>query len=291
MSVSVIIPVYNAMPYVQQAIQSALDQPETAEIIIVDDGSTDGSYAYVSKLAKQNSKVKLFIHHFHKNKGSSASRNLGIQMVQYPYIAFLDADDYYLKDRFKFSLAYLDKYPECLATAESIEVEQSKNNNDTLSTTIIPTIYAPENLFKIYALSKTLHFSLNGLTIRKSAFDEIAAFDISLLRVQDTDFIYRLAQTKKLHIPQVDHIVAKYRRDNINPLRNELNIRKNKALFHNKWYALMLQNNWDKEINRSLVKMYIYYNIPYPQSEKRLNRYLATLLFLLKNPKTLHKIF
>lgn len=278
------------MPYLKKAIKSAIDLPQTKEVILVDDGSTDGSYEYAHQKASQSQgKIKLFIHHQHKNKGISASRNLGIRMSKSPFIAFLDADDYYLPHRFQYCLPYFQQYPDCMATAESIEVDHLQDAQK-LSTTKIPKIYHPAELFKIYALSRHLHFSLDGITIRKSFMDPIGLFDETLSRSEDTDFVYRLALSEKLHIPQADHIVAKYRRNNINPLRNDQNIRANKRLFHNKWFKLMLKNNWDKKINRALVKMYIYYNIPYPKSENRLSRYWETLKLIVWHPVLLKKM-
>ncbi len=291
MAVSVIIPVFNAMPFIKQAVASALEQAEISELIIVDDGSTDGSYEYLVKLAKQYRKIKLFIHHLHANKGISTSRNLGVQMAKYPYVAFLDADDYFLKDRFKYSLPYLENQLNCIATVESTAVIKDKEiNPKVLSTTQIPKKYHPKELFKIYTMSKTLHFSLNGITIRRSSFDDIGFFDPSLQRSEDTDFVYRLTLTQKLHIPQVEHIVAKYRRGNPNPFRNKTNIRENKKMLYAKWYQLMLKNNWQKEINHRFTKMYIYHSMPYPQCEKKINRYLTTAAFLLKNPACWKKL-
>lgn len=87
--VSVIIPVYNAEGYLAQTIASAKAQTlANIEIVIIDDGSTDGSLALAKK--HQSETIKVFSR---ENKGASAARNLGLKMSCGEYIQFLDADD------------------------------------------------------------------------------------------------------------------------------------------------------------------------------------------------------
>jgi glycosyltransferase involved in cell wall biosynthesis len=86
-SISVIVPVYNGDRYLQEAIQSVLDQTYPAqEIIVIDDGSTDESAA----IARQFSSVKVITQ---GQQGEAAARNHGIELATGEFIAFLDADD------------------------------------------------------------------------------------------------------------------------------------------------------------------------------------------------------
>lgn len=102
-AVSVIIPVYNAAPFLQCAVDSALRQPEVKEVVLVDDGSTDGSYAVAERLQESHpDRVILFAHPGHVNRGPGAARNLGLEKARCPFIAFLDADDWYLPGYFNF---------------------------------------------------------------------------------------------------------------------------------------------------------------------------------------------
>lgn len=88
-TVEVIIPVYNAAPYLERAVQSALACPAT-RVILVDDGSTDGSGDLCDALAAECSRVRV-IHQ--QNLGASAARNAGLTAATVEYVAFLDADD------------------------------------------------------------------------------------------------------------------------------------------------------------------------------------------------------
>ena len=104
--IHVIIPVYNCKDYLEEAVNSVLKQEyERIEILLIDDGSKDGSSALCDKLAKNSDKITV-IHQ--ENKGVSSARNTGIDYILQKYqnhwdgryIAFLDADDAWANDFF-----------------------------------------------------------------------------------------------------------------------------------------------------------------------------------------------
>ena len=90
--ISVIVPVYNVAPYLEKCVNSIIAQTYTnLEIILVDDGSTDGSAAMCDELANKDNRI-VVIHQ--KNNGVSAARNVGLANALGQYISFVDADDY-----------------------------------------------------------------------------------------------------------------------------------------------------------------------------------------------------
>lgn len=95
---SLILPVYNVELYLKECIGSILKQTYTDyELILVDDGSTDGSGAICDEYAEKEKQIKVI----HKaNGGSSDARNAGIETAQGEYIIYLDSDDYIISDRF-----------------------------------------------------------------------------------------------------------------------------------------------------------------------------------------------
>ena len=95
--VSVIIPVFNAARHLVGAVNSALQQPEVGEVVLVEDGSSDDSLAIAESLAARHpERVRLHWHADHANKGPGVSRNVGLRAARCPFVAFLDADDWYL---------------------------------------------------------------------------------------------------------------------------------------------------------------------------------------------------
>lgn len=104
--ISVVIPLYNKAPYIQGAIRSIQDQGElAAEIVVVDDGSTDNGASLVQAMAEGDGRVQLVRQ---ANAGVSVARNRGIAQATGDYIAFLDADDHYLP-------GYLDEIARMIA--------------------------------------------------------------------------------------------------------------------------------------------------------------------------------
>lgn len=96
MKVSVVIPVYNVKPYLERCVNSVLRQTyKDLEIILVDDGSTDGSGELCDKIALSDKLIRV-IHQ--ENQGLSGARNTGIQNAKGEYIIFMDSDDEWLLD-------------------------------------------------------------------------------------------------------------------------------------------------------------------------------------------------
>jgi succinoglycan biosynthesis protein ExoO len=98
MNVSVLLPAYNVAACIERAIRSALDQSlAPAEVVVVDDGSTDSTCEVVSRLGKNDTRIKLVRQPV--NRGPAAARNLGIERASGDWIAILDADDAFLRHR------------------------------------------------------------------------------------------------------------------------------------------------------------------------------------------------
>lgn len=97
-SVSVVVPAYNAAPYIAEAVSSVpIEGPLTVEIIVVDDGSTDGTADLVKELAAINPRLRTC--RVPISGGPSAARNIGFSMARGDWIALLDADDHWLDGR------------------------------------------------------------------------------------------------------------------------------------------------------------------------------------------------
>ncbi len=106
-SVTVVLPLYNQAQYVSEALTSVLSQThQDMEIIVVDDGSSDGGSQVVQSMA--DSRVRLVRQ---PNQGVSSARNRGIEMATSKYVAFLDADDYWQPQFLQCCLTFLKQHP------------------------------------------------------------------------------------------------------------------------------------------------------------------------------------
>jgi len=105
--ISVIIPAYNAEPFISEAISSVLCQTEQRiEIIIINDGSVDNTLS----IAKRFKDPRIRLEENKYNMGASYSRNKGIKLAKGEYVAFLDADDYYLPNRLEYLREHAKKH-------------------------------------------------------------------------------------------------------------------------------------------------------------------------------------
>ncbi len=106
---SIIIPIYNVHSYVNKTVESALNQSEPdIEVILVDDGSTDGSSEICNEYAEMDRRV-VVIHK--KNGGLSSARNAGTEVASTEYVMYLDGDDYLRQDAVERCLETMKEYP------------------------------------------------------------------------------------------------------------------------------------------------------------------------------------
>ncbi|ROI02186.1 glycosyltransferase family 2 protein [Chryseobacterium sp. G0240] len=220
LEISVIIPVYNAAEFLEKSVRSAIRFDEVKEVILIEDKSTDHSLEICRRLASEFSKVKLFRHPDEENHGAGAARNLGIEKAQSPFIAFLDADDYYLPNRFDaekelFKDPAIDGVFNAIGTEylteKGKEEFQSKFKEISLSTVNYPA--EGEEVFKglLSLTPKTFgtSFHLNSLTIKKDSLQPHHLRFNETLRVhQDSDFIFKLAYHCHLKTGSIDQPVA-----------------------------------------------------------------------------------
>ena len=93
-SISVILPVQQGEPYLEKCVESVRNQSfQDWELLIIDDGSSDGTPAICDRCAKEDDRIRVF--HRHKSGGFSEARNVGLKEARGDHIAFLDVDDHH----------------------------------------------------------------------------------------------------------------------------------------------------------------------------------------------------
>lgn len=211
-SLSVIIPVYNCERFIEKAITSSLVQPEVTEIVVVNDGSTDGSLTIIKQLQEHSPIIQVHHHPNGGNKGRSASRNLGIQKATGDYIAFLDADDYYLENRFNNDFKIFASNSTCDGVYNAISAyfyRQPVSAEEMLNELFTVNQHVqPEALFDVLFNGKYGHFSIDGVTFKKKVFAVAGLFNEELIVAEDTDLLWKIAIKCRLESGILDSPVA-----------------------------------------------------------------------------------
>lgn len=213
MEVSVIIPVHNAGPFVAQAVKSALDQPETAEVLLVEDNSTDDSLEVCQRLATEYSRVRLLRHPEGKVSYKGASLNIGLAHANSEYIAFLDADDFYYPERFTTASRVFEADPQCDAVCEAIgfyfenEDARPEYRAKEVRMHTMPKAFDPDDLLELLVENKGW-FHVNGIVSKRSLFDRIGPIDEHYGAGEDSAMEYRMAACGRLVAGSVDKPVG-----------------------------------------------------------------------------------
>jgi len=189
--VSVIIPLYNKRNYIGRTIQSVLDQTiSDFEIIVIDDGSLDGSSDVVKSF--QDNRIQLF---WQENQGVSAARNNGVKRASADFIAFLDADDEWLPNHLRTLLQLRDKYPYAGAFTTAYRILDANGKIRSTNYRAIPE-HPFEGLIPNYFKSAALGDSpmnSSSIGIPKIVFNEFGGFPEGAWWGEDTDLFGKIA--------------------------------------------------------------------------------------------------
>lgn len=218
MKISVIVPVYNAEKYITQAVESALQFDEVHEIILVEDQSPDNALEVCQQLAEKHGRVKLFQHPDKGNHGAGPTRNLGLEKATGDFIAFLDADDYYLPNRFDAEKE-LFKDPKVEGVYGALGVhyysEKAKEQYYPLFKDNLTTVYKKHDPKEVFPGQLNMRgsfglFSIDCLTVRReSMVKKLKPFFKTHLRLhQDTEFLFRLSYYLDLYPGILDQAIA-----------------------------------------------------------------------------------
>ncbi len=218
MKISVIVPVYNAEKYITQAVESALQFDEVYEIILVEDKSPDNALEICQQLAEKHERVKLFQHPDKGNHGAGPTRNLGLEKATGDFIAFLDADDYYLPNRFDAEKE-LFKDPKVEGVYGALGVhyysEKAKEQYYPLFKDNLTTVYKKHDPREVFPGQLNMRgsfglFSIDCLTVRReSMVKKLKPFFKMHLRLhQDTEFLFRLSYYLDLYPGILDQAIA-----------------------------------------------------------------------------------
>jgi len=189
--VSVIIPTYNRLTYLKQAIASCFEGNEDieVEVLVVDDGSSDGTREWLSQLA--NSRVRVILQN---NSGAPAARNAGLRAAQANLIKFLDDDDWLVPNSLSAQVKYMNTLSK---DNEKISIYSDHNKVNEVGEYFGQEVKRgtfQNQLDQIsFVISKPEHFQTSLLLHLRKNLLEICGFEESLLRGQEADLHLRLS--------------------------------------------------------------------------------------------------
>ncbi|MDG5499009.1 glycosyltransferase [Marinobacter sp. BGYM27] len=207
--VSVIIPSFNRIKYIEKTVSSVLFQSyRKFEIIVVDDGSSDGSYGFLKDLEAKESKVSLYFHDDNKNKGQSASINLGIKKANGEFVVILDSDDYLDNKTLERHVNFLNRNKDVdIVYGNGAAVDKYGNylNFNTL----------PENHVEVgdpNCLLLNCYIALpGGSMVRSFVYCEVGDFEESFRAGQDHDMALRIFEKYKVaYLPEIAFYYRKH---------------------------------------------------------------------------------
>jgi len=207
-SISVVIPLYNKAPHIAKTLESVLRQNSPPdEIIVVDDGSTDGGDQIVERLVVGG--IKLIRQ---KNQGVSAARNAGVQEAKSEYVALLDADDYWYPNHLAVMRSLITEYPQAALLSTAYIVERG-------GAFYRPRSAYPEgwhglaDFFSAYSVGDSLISSTTACAKRANLL-EIGGFPVGVHRCED--FICWIRLALKYPVAHAEKVTAVYFQDAVN---------------------------------------------------------------------------
>lgn len=220
--VSVIIPVYNAEPFLRQSVESALKIDCVAEVVLIEDCSPDNALTVCRTLAGEYSRVKLFQHPNGENRGAGASRNLGILNARSEYIAFLDADDFYLPNRFEESKRIFEQDPTVDFTFGTVQYEKEFHKKSNNFKGLLVPRDNKRSLFYLRLSRKYGAFSTDGITIKRESLLKKKLFFNPVLRLhQDTELWLRILYSLKGRPETYGRVIALVRQHALNRITQQ----------------------------------------------------------------------
>lgn len=198
--VSVLMPVYNAAPYLAESIESILNQSyDNFEFIIVDDGSTDNSKQVIKSYAAKDARIKLFER---SNAGVVDALNFGLSHCRGQYIARMDADDISMKERLSFQVQFLNQNPDVGIVGSWVKLFGARNE--------VWHHRQHDAHIKALMLFKTCGFSHSSVLIKKEIYSEFS-YSNSAKHVEDMELFLRIRLNSSWKFANLPKILINYR--------------------------------------------------------------------------------
>jgi len=187
--VSVVMPAYNRADAIGRAIDSVLRQSHPdVELIVVDDGSSDGTRERVQRYGD-----RVVLLGDGANHGSNWARNRGLERATGEIVSFIDSDDEFLPDKLATVVALFAARPDVDVVVDSFELRYPPASGKRPAARRNPPIEDPEE-FRRAVFARRLYKATPAISARRRALIDVGMFDESLKRRQDMDLVLRLCE-------------------------------------------------------------------------------------------------
>lgn len=199
-TISVVIPCYNCENYIEETLDSVFRQTVLpTEIVLVDDGSTDGSIALIESIIQKHTEISIKLLR-QENSGPGAARNAGIHAAKGDWIAFLDSDDKWREKKIEAVLETVDNNENAVLIANDIcEVYDNGETKDVF----LHTYYNPRQPAFVQ-LYHGCFLSTSSVCVKKDVLEKVGGFDTTLRSAQDYDLWLRVSKVGEISfIPEI----------------------------------------------------------------------------------------
>ncbi|HVX84635.1 MAG TPA: glycosyltransferase [Phycisphaerae bacterium] len=201
-AVTVLMAVYNALPFLPQTLDSVLNQTFTDfEFLIINDGSTDRSGEILRTYAARDPRIRLIER---ENRGFVASLNQGLDLAHGEFLARIDADDLCTPTRLADQVAYLRAHPDCVLVGGFVQLIDAKNR--PLRTLRLPVDHADIDRYQLAGHTSIPH---PVATFRLAAAKALGGYNPRYESAEDLDLWLRLAEVGAIH--NIPRVLVQYR--------------------------------------------------------------------------------
>jgi len=192
-TISVVIPTYNRAKLLAEAVESALQQSRPPdEIIVIDDGSKDNTAQAVARFGRKVRYIQ------QENAGPAAARNHGVKVASGEFIAFLDSDDLWVKNRLERQLAALEEHPDLdflLGLEAKFSADEESDSCEIKEVDVLQSLNSIECIIPnpLELLLKENFIPTSSVLLRKSCLATVGSMDAAVQPAEDYDLWIRFA--------------------------------------------------------------------------------------------------
>lgn len=288
--ISIVIPSYNHAPFIGETIASVLSQSfSDIEIVITDDGSTDGTVDVIR--AVQDPRINLYV--FEENRGAAVALNASIQRSQGEFVCYLSSDDKFLPGKLERQLKFMRENADVAATfgmplfidERGLPLDENEQfNGQIFRTPLSENLSSREDWLRRFFIYGNCLCHPTAM-VRRSIYDSIGLFDPRFANLPDFDMWVRLAMDYRIHVLADEMTLMRIRDDGRN-----MSFPRAETIIRNDFEFFEILKRY-KTLNRESVGKIFYREIQQYSLDSIQDGEMVLAEIALKSPSGFHKLF